>query len=189
MCISSALIQLYLWKWNLWKCGKVQHKIFESFSFTFKNLIFVFMHNRFLQVFKMLRKGQLISKWLWCPQFFQKTNEKNRSNYYIWYLLSNCFRFFFRRIGDTKKTFRNSKLTELYLRTYVLTLFFEIGELCMYYLQLNHNLTTDSHWIYAWNQPSHRSQTIIFELWYITDTLQSRVDTNSTTYTGSHCIC
>ena len=67
MCISPELIQLYLWKWNLWKCGKVQAlptyiEMFESFSFTFKNFIFVICMTDFLQVFKVLSKGQLISK-------------------------------------------------------------------------------------------------------------------------------
>ena len=33
-------------------------------------------------VLPFMRKGQLISKAFWHPQFFQKTNEKIRLNYY-----------------------------------------------------------------------------------------------------------
>ena len=42
--------------------------------------------------------------WGWDFQFFLKTNEKIRLNYYDMYLRSTCF---LEEFEDTKKTFRN----------------------------------------------------------------------------------
>jgi len=42
----------------------------------------------------------------WCLQFFQKTNETIQLTV-LRYLNWNCFRSFFGRIEDTKRTFRN----------------------------------------------------------------------------------
>ena len=49
-----------------------------------------------------LTEGQLISKCL----FLQKNEQKNRL-FILWYLKSYCFRSFFERIEDNKKTFQN----------------------------------------------------------------------------------
>ena len=51
-------------------------------------------------------KGQLISKCLF-GIFSSPKNEQKNSPLLLWYLKSNCFRSFFGRIEDTKKTFRN----------------------------------------------------------------------------------
>ena len=90
-------------------------------------------------VLPFMRKGQLISKAFWHPQFFQKTNEKIRLNYYD---TSSrlVFEGFFGGNQRHKKPFRNyltfrtiysnSERSELFLVTeYFFNMFLEVSHI------------------------------------------------------------
>ena len=98
-CHNVTFLSCYLMaiKTNLWV-------IFISIPQSTTPLLFHYQKMYILT--NIETKGQLISKCL-----FGIFNSPKKTNELLWYLKSNCFRSFFGRIEDTKKTF--SKLTDL----------------------------------------------------------------------------
>ena len=100
------------WFWSRWLCeyfaGKTSFFYYKTVK-NYENDKITRVLTRVSKSYKaqFVAKGQLTSKCLFCYlQLFQK-NERKNSTKLQWYLILNCFRWFFGRIEDTKKKFRN----------------------------------------------------------------------------------